>query len=426
MTKQQQKQIDKLDNNLSQFTSGISGITASQLSSEEGVVKNIRYNLISLNRSMLQYVYTNFGIIQTFIDQPVDDAYSKGIEIDILDDTFDEDDISQIKNFFRENDINETIKQVRKWSRLYGGGGLILEVEGQEPSQDFDISSIKENTNISFYAADLWQLNQVKNEPHGEDLPYKQPVFDDQKPFLFYGVELNRSRVFKVLNKRAPSIIRSQLRGWGMSELERVIRELNNYFKSENVLYELLDETKITVHKLKDFNNALMGKDSTQAIVNRLKMVEQAKNYLNSVITDSENDINQMQVDFTGLANIMPEIKKGIASALRMPLTKIFGQSSAGFNAGEDDLENYNSMIESEIRNKDDNMIIWVTKIVSQKVLGRVPENIKVSFKPLRELTEEQEQNVKDKKFMRARQMLELGMWSEEEFNQYIESENLL
>jgi phage-related protein (TIGR01555 family) len=426
MTKQQQKQIDKLDNNLSQFVSGISGITASQLSSKEGIVKNIRYNLISLNRSMLQYVYTNFGIIQTFIDQPVDDAYSKGIEIDILDDTFDEDDISQIKNFFRENDINETIKQVRKWSRLYGGGGLILEVEGQEPSQDFDISSIKENTNISFYAADLWQLNQVKNEPHGEDLPYKQPVFDDQKPFLFYGVELNRSRVFKVLNKRAPSIIRSQLRGWGMSELERVIRELNNYFKSENVLYELLDETKITVHKLKDFNNALMGKDSTQAIVNRLKMVEQAKNYLNSVVTDSENDINQMQVDFTGLANIMPEIKKGIASALRMPLTKIFGQSSAGFNAGEDDLENYNSMIESEIRNKDDNMIIWVIKIVSQKVLGRVPENIKISFKPLRELTEEQEQNVKDKKFMRARQMLELGMWSEEEFNQYIESENLL
>lgn len=426
MTKQQQKRIDKLDNSLSQFVSGISGITASQLSSEEGIVKNIRYNLISLNRSMLQYVYTNFGIIQTFIDQPVDDAYSKGIEIDILDDTFDEDDISQIKNFFRENDINETIKQVRKWSRLYGGGGLILEVEGQEPSQDFDISSIKENTNISFYAADLWQLNQVKNEPRGEDLPYKQPVFDDQKPFLFYGVELNRSRVFKVLNKRAPSIIRSQLRGWGMSELERVIRELNNYFKSENVLYELLDETKITVHKLKDFNNALMGKDSTQAIVNRLKMVEQAKNYLNSVVTDSENDINQMQVDFTGLANIMPEIKKGIASALRMPLTKIFGQSSAGFNAGEDDLENYNSMIESEIRNKDDNMIIWVIKIVSQKVLGRVPENIRVSFKPLRELTEEQEQNVKDKKFMRARQMLELGMWSEEEFNQYIESENLL
>ena len=107
-------------------------------------------------------------------------------------------------------------------------------------------------------------------------------------------------------------------------------------------------------------------------------------------------------------------------------MTKLFGQNASGLNAGNDDLENYNSMIESEIRGKDDGMIIWMLRIISKKVLGYIPEIINLEFPSLRELKETEEQDVKDKKFNRARQMIDIGLWTEDQFNKYLEKENLL
>ena len=415
---------DILNNSLSQFITGLSGITKKQLSSDEGVKNNLRYNLISLDRSLLQYLYANIGIIQTVIDQPVEDGYKKGFNIKSPE--LGDDDIMLLEQYIKEHDLLETVKEVRKWARLFGGAGLIVEVAGQDPSQDFSFDTIKKDSDVEFYAADLWQLNQTKIEPRGEQLPYVQPIFTDNKPFLWFGQELNRDRVFKVLNKRAPSNIRAQLRGWGLSQIEMMIRDLNNYFKSENVIYELLDETKISTYKINNLNNSLMDTESTLKLISRLTAADQTKNHLGSLVIDGDDDINQLQVDFTGIAQILPELNKKIAAAAKMPMTKLFGQSAAGFNAGEDDLENYNAQVESEIRNKDDNMIIWMLKILCKKLFDFVPEIIDIEFDPLRELSEEQMQNVKNQKFTRGRQMLEMGIWDDEQFEEYIEKENLL
>ncbi len=407
-------------------TSGMVGITNKQLSSEAGVINNVRFGLsVSLNRPMLDGAYATFSVIQRFIDQPIEDAYRGGIKIKTSDE-LDEDNIEELNCYIKENNIISEIKDLRRWARLYGGSGMIVEVEGQDPEKPFRIDSIDKNSDIKFYAADLWQLNQTKNEPHGEELPYKQPLFDSESPYLFFGIPISRSRVAKTVNKRAPAFLRSQLRGWGMSELERVVRDLNNFQKAENVIYELLDEAKITVHKANGFNEALISSTSEAKILKRFEVAEKAKNILNSIIVDGEDDVTQMQVDFAGIAQILPEINKKLAAAFNMPLTKLFGQSAAGFNSAEDDLETYNSMIESEIRGRDDHIIIWMLKIISKKLFGFIPENIDFEYEALRILSAEQEENVKDKKFLRGRQMVDAGSWTDEQFDDYAKSNNLL
>ncbi len=418
------KQI-ALNNGLTSFTTGLVGITGKQLSSTDGIILNTRYGLsVSLDRSMLEASYTTFGLVQTFIDQPIDDAYRGGIKITASDE-LDEDNIQDLNTYIKQHNIIAEIKDLRRWARLYGGSGMILDVEGQDPEEPFSIDSIDKNSEFRFYAADLWQLNQVINQPHGENVPF-QPEFEGERPFLMLGVPINRDRVAKTINKKAPFRLRSQLRGWGMSELERLVRDLNNFQKAENVIYELLDESKITVHKSTGFNSALISSTSEAQILKRFQIAEQAKNILNAIVIDSDDDVQQMQVDFTGVALMMPELRKGIASALRMPMTKIFGQSAAGFNAGEDDLENYNSMIESEIRGHDDHVILWMLKIISKKLFDFVPENLDFEYKPLRILNAEQEESVKDKKFARGERMVELGRWTDDEFDDYVKTNNLL
>lgn len=419
-------QAQALNNSLVSFTDNLIGITNQPLSSEAGIINNVRYGLsVSLNRPMLDGAYTTFGLVQTFIDQPIDDAYRGGLKITASDE-LGEDDIKTLNHYIKKHKIIAEIKDLRRWARLYGGAGMIVDVEGQDPSEPFSIDSIDANSEFSFYAADLWQLNQTKNEPFGEELPYKPPLFDGESPYMFFGIPISRSRVAKTINKKAPAFLRSQLRGWGMSELERLVRDLNNFQKAETVIYELLDEAKVTVHKADGFNESLLSGTSEAKILKRFEVAEKAKNIINSIVIDGDDEVSQMQVDFTGVSQIMPELRKGIASSLRMPLTKIFGQSAAGFNAGEDDLENYNSMIESEIRGHDDHVILWMLKIISKKLFNFIPEDLDFEYKPLRILNADEEENVKDKKFARGERMVEMGRWTDQEFDDYVKTNNLL
>mgnify|MGYP006932852533 CR=1 FL=1 len=61
-------------------------------------------------------------------------------------------------------------------------------------------------------------------------------------PYNYYGITLNNSRVLRFVGKQAPSILRLQLMGWGMSEIERLIRSMNSFLKNQDVVFELLDD----------------------------------------------------------------------------------------------------------------------------------------------------------------------------------------
>ena len=62
---------------------------------------NNRNYLVSNFRQLLSELYVEHGIIQTLIDQPVDDAFSQGIEIKTG--QLDADDIERLENYI---DIN--------------------------------------------------------------------------------------------------------------------------------------------------------------------------------------------------------------------------------------------------------------------------------------------------------------------------------
>jgi hypothetical protein len=99
----------------------------------------------------------------------------------------------------------------------------------------------------------------------------------------------------------------------------------------------------------------------------------------------------------------------GIASALRIPQSKLFGIGSTGFSSGEDDLENYNMMIESEVRRPMGPVIRKMLEINMFHLFGRkAPFQIK--WPSLRVLSAEQEQNVKEAQFNRTMALYDRGL----------------
>lgn len=365
------------------------------------------YNpLITLNRVLCTQTYMTHGVIQTAIDMPVLDAFRGGLKINTK--TLDEEDMQVLHTYLRENKVLHEVMDTFRWARLYGGAGLIINT-AQDPLTPLNWRFVDyPELPLQFVAADRWELiidivaMNFNNDP-------------DQYPYNYYGQRLNKDRVLRIIGKEAPSFLRARLQGWGMSELERMIRDINQYVKAQQVLFQLLDEAKIDVWRLMDFNSTVLSDMAAGLINKRLFYANMGKNYHKAILMDKEDEWEQRQLSFSGIGEIMMQIRMGIASALRMPMTKLFGISASGFNSGEDDIENYNAMIESEIREPALDMLYPVIKLCCRHLFGFEPEDLTIEFKPLRVLGEVEEEDVKTSVQNRYMQLFQADLMTGEE-----------
>ena len=397
---------EQLTNSLTDLTGRVADGVINQLNKFQTLERNVNPQMISLNRALLSDLYVNHGIIQTLSDQPVDDAFSKGFEIKTG--MINEDEIKQLEKHLMDCGAIEAVIQGFKWNRLFGGAGIIL-IDDSSLDKPLNLKHQTDKSNAYYYAADNWELVKPYYRSEGQQLAEDVKEFKEDD-LLFYGKWVHPSRVLQMKGKTAPSLPRQKLRGWGMSEVERVIRSFNQYLKNNNVIFELLDEAKVDVFKIKEFNTALLTAQGTGNVEKRIQLGNQLKNYLNALVMDSDDEYEQKQMQFSGLGEMLQEIRVGIASDLKIPLTKLFGLSASGFNSQESDLENYNSMIESSVRRPAHDVLKKVIEVEAYRLFQVELEDIEIDFPSLRYLSTEQEEQVKNNQFDRLQRTYELGL----------------
>ena len=412
----------ELQNGLVNFVQGVStDLSTAPISKIAPQFYQTRGYLVTFQRQLLNNLYVENGLVQTMIDQPVEDAFRGNIKL--ISSELDDDDIAELERGFRNLNALDIIKDSFKWCRLFGGGGIILNIYRQDPVKPLDIQTIKEGTRIEFYACDRWELanSPYTVNPSLNDLAGLQKGIN----FNFYGQEIHPSRVLILKGKTAPSLKRLQLAGWGMSEIERLIAPLNKFTKNQNVIYELLDESKLDIYSIQDYNVSLMA-GQEEAIKKRVECTNMLKSYLNALILDKDDDFNQKNMNFSGMSELLEQARLDIASALKIPVTKLFGMSSAGFNSGEDDLENYNSMIERDVRTPAKDVLITIYKIISASVLGIIPQDLDIEFPSLRIAKESEIQERKNMTFARGKELYEMGMMTKGEFYDYLQENEII
>lgn len=412
-----------IQNGLSEALLGFDPFSGSaQLSQADTLFKNNRWYLISNMRQLLSELYIEHGLVQAVVDVPVDDGMRGGIKIKTS--QFDEAEINEVEALMaKEGDLQE-LGQAMKWTRLYGGGGLLI-ITDQISANPLDAKSI-EGKDLDFRAVDMWELYYEKMNISDQEVDEKLQIRRRQKEFNYYNQKVHSSRVLKFEGKQAPSFIRPRLRGWGFSVVESVVRSINQYLKSTDLSFEVLDEFKLDIYRMKDLLNSLLAPDGTAKIKQRVSLANQQKNYQNAIVLDADDEYEQKQLSFAGLADTMAGIRMQIASDLRMPMTKIFGMSSAGFNAGEDDIENYNAMVEGTVREVCRYELIRMVELRFIQLYGKRPDDLEIEFEPLRVMSSEQEETVKDRQFTRVLQARQAGEISSMEFRRAINSEDLL
>lgn len=400
------------------------------------------YVPLSLNLILLSYSYMTQGLIQTVVTQPVDDAFRGGVKLKTSE--LEEDQLACLHRVMKRNQpriqskklrnsiagwVNynagcnlaqsdwTSIKQALYWARLYGGGGLVINTD-QHYSSELDPDKIRPDSPLIFIPADRWEL--VLSNIN---------IFDPKSPipFNYYGYPLHTSRVMKVVWNPAPAYIRLRLQGWGMSEVERCIRSINSFLKFENLIFELLDEAKVDVYKIENFNAQLLSPNGTQNVTRRIQMANQLKNFNNALVMDMKDDYEQKQLGglFAGLSDAWEQLRLNLCSDLKIPRNKLFGESAGGFSSGEDALENYNSTVES-LRETAEPLVLDVAALRCQQQFGFIPDDLEVEWPSLRVMTQKDEEETKTSKQARAIGLYEKGLYTDKETSEALKKEGLL
>ena len=325
------------------------------------IVNGADYGLLSIKPQILTNTYKNNSFAQIAVDLPVQDAFRDGGFV-LDSQTLSADELIELNDFMDDQGDRTTLKDVCRWGRLYGGGALIVDV-GKHTDAPINIDNLY-NKDVDFLASDRWQCTPLDTSIYKAE---KFLLQDLNSKKLEDAVQVHRSRLKIFIPKIEPYYVRNMLQGWGASIFEDIIPSLAQYIKANNVILELLDEAKIDILKIFGLSDILMSADGESAVRKRLRIFAEQKNYQSLGAMDVKDDYIQKQLNFGTLDQMIEKIMLLICSALRIPYSKVFGKGASGFSSGEDDLENYNGMVMSTIREPITPLLKWMCSIIWQK-----------------------------------------------------------
>ena len=387
--------------------------------SQEIILNNATNNLLSLKYISLSNTYKSNGFAKVAIDLPVADCFRDGgFELDSA--TLNSEELKELQEYIEEHDV-EIIKQCIRWGRLYGGGVIICNTN-QKPDTPFNPETIY-NKPVEFLACDRWQCYPLASSLY---LAKEFLLQDNMMGEKGNNVIFDASRVKTFIGEVQPYYIRNQLQGWGASIFESIIPQLTQYIKANSVILELLDEAKIDILKIFNLASLLTSAEGERAVRRRAEIFAQQKNYKNMGVMDTEDDYVQKTMSFAGLNELLEKIFLLICSCLRIPYSKIFGKGANGFSSGEDDLENYNAMIMSELRVPVQPIIKWIANIRCCQLFGRKVDDLIITWKPLRVLSEKEKQEIETSKINSYIQLLQANILTPKQVAEKLNQEEII
>jgi phage-related protein (TIGR01555 family) len=392
---------------------GASAFRQDNITSIAPLITANQFQVLTLQYPTLMYMYSTHGIIQTAVDEPVQDAYRDAPILE-CDDGLSPRNLEELEQWAEENVIREPFMDASGWARLFGGSALVLNLAG-DPSKPFDMDADGSRREIergrfALYPATRWEL--------GGTWRYSDA-------YNFYGVHFDASRVKTLIGKRMPWILERQLSGWGASIIARMAEDFNVYLRGRNALYETLQEFKVDVYKMKGYNDQLITAEGTAQVDKRIAYSNQLKGFNNALILDAEDDYIIRAATFSGLADVMRENRMGLVACTRIPASKLFGEKVAGLGDGKgDDLENYYNMVKAEVREPNRPVHQWLYQLGALALFGG-KYHIKLKYPPLRETSAKEDEEVKSSKQTRLLGQLEAGLIDEVEGAAWSKQEKL-
>lgn len=348
------------------------------------------------NRIQLEAAYRGSWIIGNAVDCVADDMTRAGIDILGLSDTGED---ATLQAEISRLGIWSAVNDVIKWARLYGGALGIIMIDGQDPKTPLNIDAIGKDQFKGIYAIDRWltvpnYTDLITDFGPDVGLPKYYEIVPGDWPFS--GQTIHHSRIIRADGIRLPIYQRQYENGWGMSIVERIFDVLTAFDSATVGAAQLVYKAHLRVMKVVGYKQVMGGMNDAakRGIMAQIDNIRQFQSNEGMSVIDSEDELRADTYTFAGLNDILMQFAQQIAGATQIPMTRLMGQSPAGFSTGDSDIRQYQEGI-AQRQERHRPVVHNLIRMIYQSTFGKpAPDTLTFRFGSLWGMNDEQKANI--------------------------------
>jgi phage-related protein (TIGR01555 family) len=345
---------------------------------------------ISRNRVLLEFAYRSSFLVGAAVDVVADDMTRKGITISAK---MKPGEKGELEEFWDDTAIWDELNNTIKWSRLYGGALLVVQIEGQDVSTPLNIDTIKQGQFKGVMTLDRWMVTPSYSElveelgPHFGKPKYYQVVIN-QKGVPHW--KIHHSRCVRMDGDTLPFQQAQTENGWGMSVVERIFERIQAFDTATSGTTQLIHKAHLRTYSIEGLRKILAaGGPMKEGLMKHLDMIREFQTIEGMTLMDRTDEFQTHSYSFAGIADVMLRFAEQVSGATGIPLVRLFGQSPAGFSTGDGDLENYYSRVNSLQERRLRRSIRWLLDISHRSLFGAaLPKGFTFEFNKLWEMSD--------------------------------------
>ena len=341
----------------------------------------------------LEGLYAHW-LMRRIVDLVADESTREGFEILFGGEGVNAETLSGVEQAIDDLDILFSFNEAAKTSRLYGGSALLLYIDDGRPS-DMPVDRNNIRAVEGMECLDRHQIAPIISEDSLYDYSkatYYQIISGDliQQPNLR---AIHKDRILRFDGIWLPYRTRQKNYGWGMSILQSVYDSFKHYYSGISSIATLLTEFDIFVHKVRGLSSLLAAGKEGQ-VRDRLQLNDMSKSIYRGYAIDAEKEeLAFVSRQFGGVSEILEKLRIDVIAAAGIPHTLLFGQSPSGLGATgrseeRDFAKTCHHYQETHFRKPLTKLMEYIMLSKQGPTNGQVPDNWRVSFKPLFEMNE--------------------------------------
>lgn len=320
---------------------------------------------------------------------------------------------NDLDSYFEEKGFYTVLKKALAYRMIYGGAVVVLNLDGgdsQNVSMPVNEKSLKGVKSIQV-------LNKFECYPNSDDIEtsiisdrfllpnyYRiQSMIKGRGSENLTGLMLHHSRVLAFHGIEVSRDDMGLYNYMGMSEIERIIRKLQNYHQAFDGAGTLMTELAPLVVKLKMLDD-VASQGNLDLLVERMQLLSTTMSVVNAIVTRSDEEVKREPVSTSGIPEMLDRMKDQLAAVTNVPRMILFNESPTGMNSnGHGELRSWYDYIreqqEEHLREQLKKMIYYISFDRNGPFSGTPTKDFKIEFRSLYQMDD---QEVADLELKRA------------------------
>lgn len=311
---------------------------------------------------------------------------------------------SALDEYGKQRKFKTALRKAAIWARVLGGACIYVGVDdGQSEDQPVRESAI---ASISFVSVLDKRMLIPKTyyttvERFGEIETYEVQKIalggGSRVVQMETGSLIHESRLIRFDGELTEELRRANNNGWSYSVLERVHEVLRSFGVSWQAVGHLMQDASQGVFEIENLIE-MIGSNDKNALATRMQLVDMSRSVARAIMLDAGREkFHRESYSFAGVADVLNLFMVRMASAARMPVTVLMGQSPTGMNAtGESDLRLWYDQVQEYQTDEIAPAIerFWSLVFAAEDFDGEAPEAWSVQFGRLWQKTDKEQAEV--------------------------------